>query len=358
MKQSDSPGPSRAVLITNGYLCHGDGKTAHGLIRGSSRYEICAVLDHLHAGCDAGELLDGIHRGIPVLGSVQELLDQVSPPPEYAISGVALDGGILPENWKSILVELLGQGISLVSGLHTRLETDPELQGMAQSSGAELIDIRKPKPIEDLRFFSGAIYSVSIPRIAVLGTDCAVGKRTTCRLLLEMCRKNGIDAEMIYTGQTGWLQGFAYGFILDATLNDFVSGELERAIVHCAEERSPDLILLEGQSALRNPHGPCGTEFILSGNVKQIILQHAPFRPYFENLVRPECRIPTVQQEMDLVQCYGAETLAVCLNGEGGSAEELAAYRARLEGELEIPVVLPLTESVDGLLSHIIRVIS
>ena len=35
---------------------------------------------------------------------------------------------------------------------------------------------------------------------------------------------------MIYTGQTGWLQGGEYGFIFDSTLNDFVSGELENAI--------------------------------------------------------------------------------------------------------------------------------
>ena len=98
----------------------------------------------------------------------------------------------------------------------------------------EIIDIRKPKPFEDLHFFSGEIYAVTTPRVAVLGTDCAVGKRTTCRMTLEMCRADGIATEMIYTGQTGWLQGYPYGFILDATPNDFVSGEIEHAVV--AEE--------------------------------------------------------------------------------------------------------------------------
>ena len=43
-----------------------------------------------------------------------------------------------------------------------------------------------------------------------------------------------------------------YGFILDATPNDFVSGELESAIVRCDRELAPQLILIEGQSALRN----------------------------------------------------------------------------------------------------------
>lgn len=349
--------PAGAVVITNGYLCHSDGKTAHGLIRGSARYTIMAVLDQVHAGQDAGDLLDNQPRGIPVFGSISELMKQTAPAPQYAIIGVALDGGILPDSWKSTLMELLAHGVSLVSGLHSRLEDDPELMRMAWDSGAKIIDIRKPKPVLELSFFSGAIYHVTAPRVAVLGTDCAVGKRTTCRMLLEMCRRHGISTEMIYTGQTGWLQGYPYGFILDATPNDFVSGELEQAIVQCASESNPDLILLEGQSALRNPHGPCGAEFILSGHARHIILQHAPFRPYFENLKRPECRIPTVQEEMELLHCYGAETIAVCLNGEGGTVDELNAYHRTLEQEIGIPVIQPLTEGLSALLPLIRRMI-
>ena len=55
-------------------------------------------------------------------------------------------------------------------------------------------------------------------------------------------------------------------------------GELEHAIVSCWEEAHPDLILLEGQSSLRNPSGPCGSEFLLSGGARGVILQHAPGR--------------------------------------------------------------------------------
>ena len=96
----------------------------------------------------------------------------------------------------------------------------------------------------------------------MLGTDCALGKRTTARFLLEACRAVGLSTELIYTGQTGWMQGAPFGFILDSVPNDFVSGELEHAIVSCWKERRPELILLEGQSALRNPSGPCGSEFL------------------------------------------------------------------------------------------------
>ena len=46
-------------------------------------------------------------------------------------------------------------------------------------------------------------------------------------LLLEACRRRGLNAEWIYTGQTGWMQGARYGFVFDAVVNDYVSGEVE-----------------------------------------------------------------------------------------------------------------------------------
>ena len=71
--------------------------------------------------------------------------------------------------------------------------------------------------------------------------------------LAAALRRRGMSCEMVYTGQTGWLQGSKFGFVLDSTANDFVSGELEHAIVSCDKELKPSLILLEGQSALRRP---------------------------------------------------------------------------------------------------------
>ena len=71
---------------------------------------------------------------------------------------------------------------------------------------------------------------LTVPRVAVLGTDCALGKRTTATLVLEGLRRRGVATELVTTGQTGWLQGHRFGFVLDATPNDFVSGELEHAI--------------------------------------------------------------------------------------------------------------------------------
>ena len=349
--------PSSAMVITNGYLNDIHGKTAHGLIRGSERFKLIAVLDHAFAGRDAGEVLDGKHRGIPVYASLGELLQGCGEKPQYAIFGIALEGGKLPSDCLPLMAQILEQGISLVAGTHFLLASHPELVEAAQKGGAELIDIRRPKPVEELSFFSGRIFELSTPRIAVLGTDCAVGKRTTCRMVMEMCREDGIKTEMIYTGQTGWMQGYPHGFILDSTPNDFVSGELERAVLDCAAQKKPELILLEGQSALRNPFGPCGSELILSGGAQQVILQHAPFHEYIEDLELPQCRMPQPAEEIELIRRYGAETLAVCLNGDGGGPDELAEAQKELQAGLEVPVIRPLQEGLTELLPGIRRIV-
>ena len=83
---------SPACILTNGKLDHIDAKTAHGLIRGTDRYEIVGVVDAEHAGRDAGEVLDGRPRNIMVYSSIGDLLDKSAVKPASAIIGVALSG--------------------------------------------------------------------------------------------------------------------------------------------------------------------------------------------------------------------------------------------------------------------------
>jgi uncharacterized NAD-dependent epimerase/dehydratase family protein len=339
-----------ACIFTNGKLDQPDAKTAHGLIRGTNRFDIIGVVDENLAGLDAGECLDGHHRGIPVYGSIGELIEKTGVTPSYGIIGVAIAGGRLNDEWQTLLLNAMEQGLSIVNGMHMLLNEIPKFQESALRNGVEIIDIRKPKSFDNLNAWTGKIYAVDTPRLAVLGTDCALGKRTTGRLIEGLCHSADIDAQMIYTGQTGWLQGYSYGFILDATLNDFVSSEIETAILQCDREASPDLILIEGQSCLRNPLGPCGAEIVISGNVKGVILQHAPFRQYYDDLAHVGCLLPELQSEIRLMEMYGTRVLAVTLNGEGATKDQLAAYAQTTQEELGIPVIMPLEEGVQRLL--------
>ncbi len=56
---------SNAIVITAGYLDSNSGKTAHGLIRGSDRFNIIGVIDEKHPGKDAGEVLGRKKPGYP-----------------------------------------------------------------------------------------------------------------------------------------------------------------------------------------------------------------------------------------------------------------------------------------------------
>jgi uncharacterized NAD-dependent epimerase/dehydratase family protein len=334
----------KALILTNGLLAHPDAKTAHGLIRGSERFEIVGVIDPPTAGQDAGVVLDGQARQIPVVASWEQAL-RLGLRIDCCIIGVATTGGYLPESLRSLVHEAVGAGISVINGLHEFLNEDPTLRALALQTGAELIDVRRPKPKSQLHFWSGKIHDVTSPIVAVLGTDCAVGKRTTARLVQRACAELNLRVEMIYTGQTGWMQGSRYGFVLDATLNDFVSGELEHAITQCYQEVQPDLILLEGQSALFNPSGPCGAEYLLSGKAKHVILVHAPKRQYFEH--EPHWgAIPPVAQYLKLIELYGSSVVAIALNTEGCSPEEALDFQASLHQQTGLPVVLPLEQGV------------
>ncbi|MEM1120291.1 MAG: DUF1611 domain-containing protein [Bacteroidota bacterium] len=343
---------STAIVLTHGMLDSMNAKTCHGLLRGTERFEVQAVIDYRFVGQDAGLVMDGTRLNIPIYENVAAFLQAGHPKPEFYVVGVALEGGLLPKSFRAELLQALEMGISIVCGLHTLLSEDSEFVQTAAQSGAQLIDVRKPKKFHELSFWTGAIYEIKTPKIAVLGTDCAIGKRTTCRFLWETCRAKGIKAEMIYTGQTGWMQGYKHGFIFDSTLNDFISGELERCIVEADQEAQPDLILIEGQSSLRNPSGPCGSEIIISGNVQGVILQHQPARTYFDNEEKWGL-IPSLPSEIQLIESYGTKVLAVTLNEKGMTESDLQKYQAKMTAELGIPVVRPLSEGMEAILTSI-----
>ena len=341
----------KAIVITDGVFDTNYAKTAHGLIRGSDRFEIVAVVDKNFAGEDAGTLLDGIFRNIPIVTSILEAVSRFEEV-TYFIIGVATNGGKLTKPLLDAVREAILFKLNIVNGLHQLLADCEDIVALAKQHEVELIDIRKPKILKELHFWSGEIFKIKTPIIAVLGMDCGIGKRTTTRLLLEALKKSNIKSEMIYTGQTGWMQGSKYGFIFDTTRNDFVCGELEHAILSCWKNENPEVILLEGQSGLRNPSGPCGLELIISGNAKQVVLVHAPARVYFDD-EEEWGKIPSVASEIEIIEKFGSKVIAVALNINCLSKEEIPSIQSQLEKSLGIPVVVPITESVDRIVSAI-----
>ncbi len=350
-----------AIILTSGLFNPRNAKTAFGLLRKSEKYKILAVIDKNYAGKDAGELVQGKNLGIPILPSIKDFEEyhssklKIDPAGSlkgiYAIIGVATSGGLIPEDLRAELLDSISYGMHIVNGLHSYMIDDPEIVKKAKKNHSKLLDVRKPKSIKDYKFWTGEILKVKAPRIALLGTDCNLGKRTSGNWLKDVCCVNGINTEMIFTGQTGKIQGGKYGFILDSTPNDFVSGELESAIVKCDQIENPDLILLEGQSSLRNPSGPCGSELLCSAMAKGVILQYAPKQKYFlADYDRRILSIPPIEEELELIKLYGSKTLALTLNSLNLSLKELYSQQKKLESLLGIPVFCPREEGVEQIL--------
>jgi len=89
---------STAIIITGGFLDTSQAKTAHGLIRGTDRFSILAIIDDKNAGKDAGEVLDKTKRDIPIYSSITEFVRGTRQKPRYCIIGVATKGGVIPQS--------------------------------------------------------------------------------------------------------------------------------------------------------------------------------------------------------------------------------------------------------------------
>jgi uncharacterized NAD-dependent epimerase/dehydratase family protein len=342
-----------AIVLAEGHFQSGEAKTAHGLVRGPARWRIAGVIDSTCAGGDAGMLLDGRARAIPVFASLREALARLPERPQWCVVGVATHGGRLPDELRASLHEAAQAGLSIANGLHELVSDDASIAALVARSGARIVDVRRPRPVRELAFWTGAALKLELPRVAVIGTDCALGKRTTTQLLVAECRARGLRAGMVYTGQTGWLQGTKHGFVLDSTPNDFVSGELERALLECVREEDPQVVFLEGQSALRNPSGPCGAELLLSAGARYAVLQHAPARRFYDGTEELGCVIPPLSDEIELLRHYQAEVLGVALNTEGLAPQDARGAARALEAELGLPVVLPLEDGVGRIVERL-----
>jgi uncharacterized NAD-dependent epimerase/dehydratase family protein len=339
-----------ALVICDGYFDTPVGKTAHGLVRGTDRYRVVGVIDARHAGRDAGEVLDGTPSGIPIFSRLGEAIASLPEKPDYLVLGMATDGGVLPPEVRPALLEALRLGINVDSGLHQPLREDPEFVAAAEAGGARVRDIRRCKPIRELHFFEGKIEEVGALRIAVLGTDSAVGKRTTARLLTQSLRERGIKAEMIGTGQTAWFQGVKYCMFLDATINDFVAGEIEHAVYQAWLAERPRVILLEGQGCLTNPAFPGGFELLAAGRPHATILQHAPRRRHYDGF--PAYPLAGLEREKALIELLSQRpVVAIAINHEGMTREEIDAAVAEYQERYGIAAADPLVHGVEKIVA-------
>ncbi len=330
-----------------------DGKTANGLVRHSEMYEIVSVIDSEKAGLDAGMFLDAEPNGIPVCRDLADAVEAVGEMPDYFIFGMAPLSGMLSKEERRLLLEAIGLGMNVVNGLHEFLNEDPEFVAACAATNVRILDVRKPRAKKDLRMFSGRIADVTCPRIAVLGTDGAIGKRTTATILTQALNDRGVKAVMVGTGQTGLMQGARYGIALDAIPSQFCSGEMEATIVEAFEGENPDVIIVEGQGALSHPAYLTST-FILRGSQPDgVVLQHAPGRTHLGDFA--QIPMPTPAAEINLIETFAdTKVIGLTINHENMTDAEVSSAITCYEGELGIPVTDALTRSPERLVELVL----
>ena len=325
-----------------------DGKTANGLVRHSERYKILSVIDSEKAGLDAGDVLGEEPNAIPICRDLAQAVALAGGVPTHFIYGIAPASGILSTRERGLVLEVIGLGMNVVSGLHEFLGDDPEFAAASAATNVEMIDVRKPRAKNDLRLFSGRIDEVTCPRIAVLGTDCAIGKRTTATILTGALNAHGVKAVMVGTGQTGLMQGARYGVVLDAVPSQFCSGEMEAAIVEAFEAEHPDVMIIEGQGALSHPAYSTSSLILRGSHPDGVVLQHAPGRIHrcdFEQMP-----MPTPAAEINLIQTFSdTRVIGLTINHEHMTDAEVDAAIMLYESQLGIPATDALTRSPEHL---------
>lgn len=314
-----------ALVYCEGAFNTPNGKTAHGLVRFTERYDVAGVIDSNYSGQDAGQVLDRKPNGIPIFSDLSSAILHLSKKdnsPNFFVIGLAPDGGRLPAEALKSVKEAISLGLNVDSGLHDFLSDMKDVSDLAAQYGVTIRDVRKTPPRSEMHFFSGEIEKVDCLKIAVLGTDSAVGKRTTAWMIVHEMRKNGFRSELIGTGQTAWMQGAKYSMIMDSCINDFVSGEIEHAVVSAWKNEKPDLIVIEGQGSLMNPAYPGGFEILAAGRPDYIVLQHAPERKEYDGF--PGYPLHPLDKQIEAIEMIsGKKVIAITVNHEGIAPEDI-----------------------------------
>jgi uncharacterized NAD-dependent epimerase/dehydratase family protein len=336
----------RILLFMEGAFEHGTGKMGIGILR-YGRHPIAAIVDSRCAGQDI-DGLSGAPRPSdappPVVASLAEAMQFQ---PTVFVLGIAPPGGKIPLDWFEVIDEAVGQGLSIVNGLHDRLA--PRYPALAD--GQWIWDVREEPT--GITTATGAARLLPCKRVLTIGTDMSIGKMTAGLELDLVLRQAGVKSAFAATGQTGMVI-CGRGVPLDAVRLDFAPGAIEKEV--CELGADHDVVVVEGQGSLLNPassatlpliRGAMPTHFVLCHRAG---MTHLPRHPWVK--VPPLTEVVKLYQDLaETCGCFARpELLGVCLDTRGLSDEVAHAELAALEAELGVPATDPVRFGCSSLL--------
>jgi uncharacterized NAD-dependent epimerase/dehydratase family protein len=255
------------------------------------------------------------------------------------VIGIASVGGTLPPQWLPDLHRAIDAGLDIVSGMHTRLTSFPELLEAASARGVSLQDVRH----SDRRFPAGTGRKRSGLRVATVGTDCALGKKYTALALTRELATLGANATFRATGQTGIMIA-GEGIAIDAVVADFIAGAAE-VLSPANDPHHWDVI--EGQGSLFNPAYAAVSLGLLHGSQPDVfVVCHDPSRAMMLGL--DGYALPSVEEVIDLTIRLGKRTnpaircAGISLNTAMLEPAEAADLLASDAARLGLPVADPI----------------
>lgn len=267
------------------------------------------------------------------------------------VIGVTPPGGRIPAHWSRLLIAAAEAGLDIVSGLHTPLESVPGLAQAATRAGTRLVDVRRPP--DDLPRATGKRRSGK--RAAMVGTDCALGKKYTALALARAMRGQGVDADFRATGQTGIMIAGA-GIAVDAVIADFIAGAAE-CISPAAAANHWDLI--EGQGSLFHPAYAGVTLGLLHGSQPDaLILCHDPLRTHVVSW--PDYPLPSLKEAEQLylrmARMTNPEARLAGVSLNTSALDDAAAQEAlaQVERELGVPAFDPVRTPLDRAIASLL----
>jgi uncharacterized NAD-dependent epimerase/dehydratase family protein len=320
------------------------GKTARGVILYGPD-PVVAVVDSESAGAEV--------EGVPVVASVAEGL-AVEPQATTALVGVALAGGRLPAEWRTMLEEVLAAGLDLESGMHEFLSEDAELAALAATNGASIRDLRKPP--DDLSVPTGENLTQDARVVLTVGSDCAIGKKTVAVELDREARARGLRSVFVPTGQTG-IAIAGWGIAVDAVVSDFLAGAAERLVVEGA--RRGNLLFVEGQGSIVHPQFSGVTLGLYHGSAPHLlVLCHKAGATEIEG--SPGHRIPPLRELVQLYEALAlparpAKVAAIALNTYGQGEDAARRAIAAVVEETGLPADDPVRFGPGSLLEVVLE---
>lgn len=269
------------------------------------------------------------------------------------VIGAVNPGGILPPHWVASIVEALNAGMDVASGMHTKLESVPEIAEAAAKHGRSLFNVRHGErsfPVGNGNKRSGR-------RLLTVGTDCSIGKKYTALAMERAMQERGLKADFRATGQTGILIA-GRGVAIDAVGADFISGAVEW-LTPDAEDDHWDVV--EGQGSLFHPSFAGVSLGLLHGaQPDYFVVCHEPTRTTMRNVSLP---LPTIDAVIDATIQAGRLTnpaiapIGLAVNtaalGEDEAKTLLSSLSAQYGMPANDPVRFDIGNVADALIAEI-----